>query len=78
MKYRIVKKECWWTNIFTTGTPKFLYYDFDLDHFEVGSYSTARKSKWEFSKKEVDMMSKEYNIDEEFLVEEVREKGDKI
>lgn len=78
MKYRIVKKECWWTSIFTTGQPKFLYYDFDLDHFEVGSYRTANKSKWEFSKKEVDMIRKEYNLDEEFFVDEVRGKGDKI
>lgn len=78
MKYRIVKKACWWTNIFTTGQPQFLYYDFDLEHFEVGAYKTASKGKWEFSKKEIDMISKEYNIDEEFFVDIVRERGDKI
>lgn len=78
MKYRIVKKDCWWTTIFTTGTPQFLYYDFGLEHFEIGSYKVASRYKWEFSKEDLNVIEKEYNLGEEFFIEKVRKKGDEI
>lgn len=78
MKYRIIKKECWWTSIFTTGTPQFLYYDFDLEHFEVGTYKLASRYKWEFSKEDLKVIGKDYSLEDEFFIERVREKGDEI
>jgi len=78
VKYRIIKRDCWWTSIFTTGVPQFLYYDFDLEHFEIGAYKVASRYKWEFSKEDLDIMKKDYDLDGEFLIERVREKGDKI
>ena len=79
MLYRIIKRPSWWTSIFTTGTPQFLYYDFDLEHFEVGSYGVARRYKWKFEKGELLAIRKESpNFDEEFLVETVRGRGDEI
>lgn len=73
MKYRIVKRATWWTNIFTTGVPQYLFYDFDLESFEVAGYQVARKYKWEFDKEEVDLISKEPGFEQEFFVENVRE-----
>lgn len=78
MIYRIVKKTCWWTSIFDTGQPQFLYYDFDLERFEIAGYSAVRGYKWEFTKEEVEALSKDYDLESEFLIEAVREKGDKI
>ena len=75
MKYRIVKRCCWWTNIFTTGLPQFLYFDFDTEHFEVGSYGLARRHKWIFDKEELDEISKEPGFKDEFFVEEFGRKG---
>lgn len=72
MKYRLVKTSSWWTNLYNTGRPQFLYYDFDLDHFEVAGYPVARNYKWEFNKEEIDLMQKEFNLNE-FLIEKVRE-----
>ena len=77
MKYRIVKRSTWWTNIFTTGLPQYLYYDFDLESFEVANYQVARKNKWEYNEEEIDLISKEPGFDAEFFVESVRE-GEKI
>ena len=74
MKYRIVKKNSWWTSIFATEAPQFLYFDFDTEHFEVASYQAARKHKWEFSKEEIDAISEELGFSEEFFVEEVKER----
>lgn len=73
MKYRIVKKATWWTSIFTTGAPQYLYYNFDLESFEVSSYQVARRHKWEYNKGEIDLISKEDGFDAEFSVESVRE-----
>ena len=73
MKYRIVKKATWWTSIFTTEAPQFLYYDFDLESFEVSSYQLARRHKWEYNKEEIDLISEEPGFDAEFFVESVRE-----
>lgn len=78
MKYRIIKKDCWWTSVFTTGTPQFLYYDFDMEHFEVGTYRLASRYKWEFSKEDLDIMKRDYNLDDEFFIDRVREKGDNL
>ena len=61
-----------------TGVPQFLYYDFDLEHFEIGSYKMASRYKWEFSKEDLDIMKKDYDLDGEFFIERVRAKGDKI
>ena len=70
MKYRIVKKATWWTNLYTTGLPQFLYFDFESEHFEVAGYSVARKHKWEFTQEEILSIVKEYpGFHEEFLVE---------
>ena len=74
MKYRVVKKVCWWTSLFTTGQPQFLYYDFDLERFEVANYSVARRYKWEFNKEEIDLISKEPGFEQEFFIENVRER----
>ena len=77
MNYRIVKRCDWWTNIFTTGLPQYLYFDFDLEHFEVGGYTLARKHKWIFTKEEVKAMQKEPGFENEFFVEEVGHKKGK-
>ncbi len=71
--YRIVKRSSWWTSIFDTSVPQYLYFDFDTEHFEVASYQTARKYKWEFNKEEIDLISKEPGFEQEFFVENVRE-----
>lgn len=73
MKYRIIKRATWWTNIFTTGLPQYLYYDFDSESFEVANYQVARRYKWEFNEEEIDLISKEAGFDAEFFVESVRE-----
>lgn len=77
MRYRLVKMSSWWTSIFDTGRPQFLYYDFELEHFEVASYAVVRNQKWEFTKEELECMKKEYDLSE-FLIESVREDGDGI
>lgn len=74
MKYRIVKRATWWTSIFGTEAPQFLYFDFDTEHFEVASYNAVRKHKWEFSEEEIDLISKEPGFHNEFFVEEVKER----
>lgn len=38
----------------------------------------ASRYKWEFSKGDLDIMKKDYNLDDEFFIEKVRTKGDKI
>ena len=79
MLYRIIKRPSWWTSIFTTGLPQFLYYDFDLEHFEVASYTVALRYKKKKKKEEILAIRKESpNFDEEFLVETVRGRGDGI
>lgn len=76
MRYRLVKLTSWWTSAYDTGRSQFLYYDFNLDRFEVANYNVVRRHKWEFSAEELAMMQKEFNLSE-FLVEKVRE-GEKI
>ena len=72
-RYRIVKRNTWWTCIFDTGAPQFLYYDFELDRFEVGSIGACqRNGRWKFFEDEVKQMRKDYNLDDEFIVEEVK------
>lgn len=78
MKYRIVKKSTWWTRLYDTGLPQYLYYDYDLEHFEIASYQTARNGKWTFTEGELFQLAKDYYIGDEFLIEHVRGKGDKI
>jgi len=74
MIYRIVKKASWWTSIFDTERPQFLYYDFRLERFEVACYCVVREHKWEFTKEEVEALSKDYDLESEFFVETVRRK----
>ena len=74
MLYRIVKRATWWTTIFDNGLPQFLYYDYDLDHFEVAGYQVARRYKWLYTKEEIDQFLKDFNLDDEFLIEQVRDK----
>lgn len=78
MKYRIVKTSTWWTNMYDTGMPQFLYYDYDLEHFEVANYQAARKGKWEFTEKELRKLAEDYYINDEFMIESVRSKSDEI
>lgn len=78
MKYRVVKKKSWWSSIFDTGTPQFLYYDFDLESFEVAGYKVAREYKWEFDEEEIASLRMNEGFDSEFFVENVRQKGDNI
>lgn len=73
MKYRIIKKSTWWTILFNTEQPQYLYYDYSLEHFEVGSYPTVRKHKWIFTKEEIEQLCKDYDLNNEFIVEMVRE-----
>lgn len=77
MKHRIIMKSCWWSSIFDGDSLKYLYYDSITQHFEVGARTTARKHKWEFTDKEVDIVSNSYDMTG-FFVEDVREKGDHI
>lgn len=74
MKFRIVKKCCWWSSIFDTEQPQFLYYDYDTEHFEVAGYNVARRYKWEFTQEETEVLREDYNVKEEFIVESVKEK----
>lgn len=78
MKYRIVKTSTWWTSMYDTGMPQFLYYDYDLEHFEVANYKVARSGKWEFTKEELRKLAEDYYINDEFMIESVRSKSDKI
>ena len=67
--YRIVKKPSWWTCLYDTSQPQFLYWWQDRERFEVGSYSSARKQKWEFTEEEVSQILKDYpDIENEFLI----------
>lgn len=73
MLYRIIKKRCWWTGIFDTGTPQYLYWDERLERFEVGSVACClRCGRYKFTKEEIVQMRKDYNLDDEFLIEEVK------
>lgn len=72
--YRIIKKCCWWSSIFNTEQPQFLYYDYDTEHFEVANYCVARRYKWIFNRNEIDMIQKDFNLNEEFIIENVKEK----
>ena len=72
--YRIVKKCSWWSSIFDTGQPQFLYYDYDTEHFEVAGYPVARRYKWIFNEGELELIQKEFNLREEFIIENVKEK----
>lgn len=67
--YRIVKKPVWWTIMFHTEQPQFLYWDERIDHFDVGCYSTVRTHKWTFSKEEVKQIEKDYpDIRNNFMI----------
>lgn len=59
--YRILLKPLWFTSAFSY-TPTYLYYDMDIDAFEVGSRSVARKHKFEFTKEEIEQMKKDYDM----------------
>lgn len=73
MSFRLVKRECWWTTVFGTNTPQYLYYDYDLDHFEVASYGTAHKYKFTFSMAEITQMREDYpDLLREFLLDIVK------
>ena len=73
MSFRLVKRKCWWTTVFDANAPKYLYYDYDLDHFEVASYGTAYKHKIMFSMAEITQMKKDYpDLLQEFLLDAVK------
>lgn len=73
MSFRLVKRKCWWTTVFDTNTPQYLYYDYDLDHFEVASYGTARKYKFTFSIAEIKQMEEDYpELLQEFILDAVK------
>lgn len=72
--HRIVKKCSWWSSIFDTEQPQFLYYDYDTEHFEVAGYIVARRYKWIFNEDELKLIQKEFNLREEFIIENVKEK----
>lgn len=80
-KYRLVKKYVWWTRVFDTTQPQFLYWDKDLETFEVGGYGTIHRwgHLYEFSKHELEMLKMDYpDLEEHFLIEETgRKKYDK-
>ena len=61
MKNRLVIKNLWFTTIFD-NSPNFLYFDTRFDCFEVGSFSQARKFKYEFTEEEVEQMKKDYDL----------------
>ena len=64
--------------MYDTGLPQFLYYDYDLEHFEVANYQVARRGKWEFTKEELCKLAEDYYINDEFMIESVRGKSDEI
>lgn len=74
MKYfRVIKQSSWWTSVYDTGSPQYLYYDYDLERFEVGSIGACyRNGKYIFSEEEIKQIKKDYNINEEFILEEVK------
>lgn len=79
MRYRIVKRPSWWTRAYTTGLPQFLHYDYNTEHFELASYGSAKKHKYEFSPEEIKQIMKDYpHITDEFIIETVRDKGDML
>lgn len=72
-QYRIVKRRCWWTCLFDTSAPQFLYYDYKLERFEVGSIGTCcRNGKCVFDEEEIKQIKKDYNLDDEFIIEEIK------
>lgn len=71
--YRIIKRRCWWTSVFDTSSPQFLYWDEQLEKFEVGSIETCmRNGRYIFAADEVEQMALDYNLSDEFIIEEVK------
>ena len=70
MKYRLVKKPCWWTSLYD-DREKFLYWCYDVDNqrFEIGCMATARQHKFNFTEEELEQMEKDYsNLKDEFVI----------
>lgn len=73
MNYRIVKEYTWWSTAFDMGTPQYLFWDEEEDHFEVGSYGTARNHLWVFTEEWVQKLRDEHScFDKEFMLEEAK------
>lgn len=71
--YRIVKLKSWWTRIWDTAQPQFLYFDYDTEHFEVAGYQVAKRYKYYFTKSEIEQIQKDYpGLENEFFIEVVR------
>lgn len=69
--YRIIKKPSWWTCLHDYASPQFLYWWQENEHFEIGSYATARNNKWEFTEEEITQIKKDYpDIENEFMIRE--------
>jgi hypothetical protein len=73
MKYRMFKLQCWWSELFDTDSPSYLFYDKTLKRYRVGSRNTANKHKWEFSGREINELRATHpGFDEEFCAESVK------
>lgn len=68
MKTRLYLKHKWWTSQYSN--PVFLYYDMELECFEVGSRATASKNKFEFTDEELEQLKKDYDLSD-FVEERV-------
>lgn len=73
-EYRIIKEECWWSELFDTKSPHYLYYDDLLKRYRTGCHTTACKHKWEFTEAEVKKLRDLHpGFDEEFYPEYIYE-----
>lgn len=65
--YRLIKQQCWWSELFDTTTPQYLFYDSLLNRYRTGCRNTARNYKWEFTADELDRLRLEHpDLDKDF------------
>ena len=71
---RLLLKPLWFSSIYDSGTPKYLYFDEETEHFEVGCMSEARQHTWEFIDEDVEQMQKDYDLSLFMVLDEGRKR----
>lgn len=77
MRYSLLKKSVWWSEMFESSSPSYLYWDNERQHFDVASHGTIIKHHrlFEFEEETVEQMKKDYpSLEDEFVL--VRAEGD--
>ena len=76
-KYRIIKDECWWTEIFNSRSSQYLFYDEAQKRYRVACRTTANKHKWEFTNSDIKKLRKKHaGFDDDFYLEPIIEDFD--